>query len=74
MAIENNLISGPSGCSTNVETLKNIEDLREYILNRPLSNCNEINWQFLGISFAVYNSILQFILLVINSKLIFKND
>lgn len=75
VGIENHLIDGPSGCASNINNINNIENLKIYILKRPIVACDEINWTFLGISFAVYNSITQAILLIINSRFIFtKND
>ena len=44
------------------------------ILNAPIVNCNEVNWSVLGISITVYNAILQFVLLSINTIYLFKKN
>ena len=74
IGIENHLIGGPSSCSSDMGNISNIQDLKEYILNRPVIACDEINWTFLGVSFAIYNSILQMILLINNSRYILKKN
>ena len=76
VGIENNLIEGTSGCSNilleSENPSNNINVLKEYILNNPIATCDQTNWSFLGISFAIYNAILQVVLLIINSILILK--
>lgn len=72
VAIENNLISGPPGCAISLENFDSNLSLKEYIINRPIVSCNEVNWTFLGISFAIYNSLLQIALLIINSIFMLK--
>ena len=47
---------------------QNISELKESIMKMPLALCNEISWSFMGISFALYNSFIQLVLLIINSK------
>jgi len=72
VAIENNLISDIIGCSASIENIDNVSELKKSIINKPLVMCNDINWSFLGISFAIYNSLLQFGLLIINSIFLVK--
>ena len=74
VGIENNLISGPTGCSEDLKNIYNKEELKNFIFNKPIMSCNEVNWSFLGISVAIYNSLLQIVILTINSKLLFKKD
>ena len=74
VGIEKNFIEGPSGCTNSLKNIGNVGDLKEYILNKPIVSCNEINWTFLGVSFAIYNSLLQLLILIINSILIIKKN
>ena len=74
VGIENNFIEGPSGCTNSLKNIGNVGDLKEYILHKPIVSCNEINWAFIGISFAIYNSLLQFLLLITNSIFIIKKN
>ena len=72
VAIENNIISGLEGCSFIIENINDFADLKDYISKGPIVFCNEVNWSFLGISFALYNSVLQIVLLSINTVYLFK--
>tara|TARA_Y100000590_G_scaffold469701_1_gene659178 strand:+ start:5714 stop:6193 length:480 start_codon:yes stop_codon:yes gene_type:complete len=72
--IENSWLQGPSGCSSSIANMSGISELRQQILNAPIINCNEINWSVLGISITVYNAILQFVLLSINTIYLFKKN
>ena len=72
LGIENNIISGPQGCSATIENINSKEDLENFILNRPIVSCDEINWRFLGISIVIYNSLLQIVLLILNSIYLIK--
>lgn len=75
IGIENNLISGPKGCSAPIENIKDKESLKKFILNRPIASCNEINWKLLGISIVIYNALLQIVLFIFNSIYLIKaND
>ena len=67
LGIENHIISGPQGCSAAIENINSKEDLENFILNRPIASCNEINWKLLGISIVMYNSLLQIVLLIFNT-------
>ena len=72
LGIENHIISGPQGCSATIENINSKEDLENFILNRPIVSCDEINWRFLGISIVIYNSLLQIVLLILNSIYLIK--
>ena len=75
VGIENDLINGPRGCSSAIKDINNIIDLKKHILNTPIIACDQINWTFLSISFAIYNTLLQLLLITTNSIfLIKKND
>ena len=72
VGIEQNLLTGPSGCSGKLEGVNSVNDLKEQILNQAIINCNEISWSMLGISATTLNSLLLFLLLLFNTIFIFK--
>ena len=72
VGIENNLINGPVGCSSSIKDINNIIDLKKHIINTHIIACDQINWAFLGISFAIYNTLLQLALLAANSIFLIK--
>ena len=74
VGIENHLLTGPMGCSNIINNVNNIEELKTILTNKPIVFCDEVNWSFLGISFAIYNSLLQFLLLITNSMFIIKKN
>ena len=72
VGIEQNLLTGPSGCSGKLEEVNSVNDLKEQILNQAIINCNEISWSMLGISATIINSLLLFLLLLFNTIFISK--
>ena len=74
VGIENDLINGPVACSSTIKDINNIVDLKKHIINTPVITCDHINWAFLGISFAIYNTLLQLALLTANSIFIIKKN
>ena len=72
VGIEQNLLTGPSGCSGKLEGVNSVNDLKEQILNQAIINCNEISWSILGISATTLNSLLLFLLLLFNTIFISK--
>ena len=74
VGIENQILIGPSGCSNIIKNAESVNELRTIITNRPIVFCDEVNWSFLGISFAIYNSLLLFALLIFNSIFLFKKN
>lgn len=67
VGIEQNLLTGPSGCSKKLENVNSVGDLKEQILNQSIINCNEVSWSMLGLSAATLNSLLLLFLLLINT-------
>jgi len=74
VGIENHIFDGPVGCSSTFKDINNIVELKKHIISTTVIACDEINWTFLGVSFAIYNALLQLILLVTNSMFIIKNN
>tara|TARA_Y100000590_G_scaffold451220_1_gene592257 strand:+ start:634 stop:1137 length:504 start_codon:yes stop_codon:yes gene_type:complete len=64
--IEKNLWNASVSCETNLKSFSNIDNLKEYLLNKDYVSCSEISFKFLGISLAGYNIILSFLLLILS--------
>lgn len=58
--VERGLWDGPSTCTSGDVSGLTTEELMNQIMNAPLVRCDEIAWQFLGISMAGWNAILSF--------------
>ncbi len=56
---------GPSTCTSKDISGLSSEELLNQILAAPLVRCDEIAWQFLGLSMASWNAILSFVLMAI---------
>ena len=67
VGIENQLLSGPAGCSSGLNTTNNILSLKEQILAKPVINCEDIAWSILGLSAATINSLLLFLIFILNA-------
>ena len=72
VGIEQNLLTGPSGCSGKLREANSVSDLKEQILNQGVINCGEISWSMFGLSAATLNSLLLFMLLLFNTIFIIK--
>ena len=55
-----------SKCSNQSEKFNDIDELRNFLYEVPITKCNEILWDFLGISMAGYNMIFSFITFLIS--------
>lgn len=53
---------GPASCTSGGDLGGSAEDLLNQIMAAPLVRCDEIPWQFLGISMAGWNALLSFVL------------
>lgn len=53
---------GTEACGGSIDSNASITDLKASILSAPVSKCDEIPWDFLGLSMANYNTIFCFIL------------
>lgn len=53
---------GPSTCTSKDISGMSADELMNQILAAPLVRCDEIAWQFLGLSMASWNAILSFAL------------
>ena len=73
VGVENNLIEGPSGCSSGLSLTKNTADLKEQILSKQVVSCDEIIWSIFGLSAASINTLVLMFIFVINAIYIYKN-
>jgi disulfide bond formation protein DsbB len=67
VGIENQLLSGPAGCSSGLNMTNNVSNLKEQILTKPVINCEDIAWSIFGLSAATINSVLLFLIFILNA-------
>ena len=67
VGIENQLLSGPAGCSSGLNMTNNVSSLKEQILSKPVINCEDIAWSIFGLSAATINSLLLFLIFILNA-------
>ena len=72
VGVENNLLSGPSGCSAGLEITENTINLKEQILSKQVISCDEVIWSFFGISAASINTIVLLFIFIVNALYIYK--
>ncbi len=73
VGIENQLLPGPSGCSSKLSSTDNIFSLKEQILAKPVINCEDIAWSIFGLSAATINSVLLFLIFILNAIYLWNN-
>ena len=73
VGIENNLLPSPSSCSGGLEITNDTNSLKEQILSKAVINCEDIAWSIFGFSAATINSILFFLVFIINAIYILNN-
>ena len=67
VGIENQLLSGPAGCSSGLNMTNNVSSLKEQILSKPVINCEDIAWSIFGLSAATINSLLLILIFILNA-------
>ena len=72
VGVENNLLSGPSGCSAGLDVAENAANLKEQILSKQVVSCDEVIWSFFGISAASINTLVLLCIFIINAIYIYK--
>ncbi len=60
VGVEQGWLSGPSGCSNQLNSDSEISRVTTSLLEMPVVKCDEITWSLLGVSMAGWNSILSF--------------
>jgi disulfide bond formation protein DsbB len=56
---------GPTTCTSQSISGLSTDDLLEQIMNAPVVRCDEIAWDFLGLSMAAWNAIVSLALAVV---------
>ena len=67
VGIEKKILPGPSGCSEGLDITSDATKLKEQILSKAVINCEDVIWSIFGISAATINSILLFLIFIINA-------
>ena len=67
VGIENKILAGPSSCSGGLNISKNTSSLKEQIISKAVINCEEVAWSIFGLSAATMNSLLLFLIFIINA-------
>ena len=73
VGIENKFLPSPESCSTKLNITNNTSSLKEQILSKPVINCEEIVWSIFGLSAATINSILLFLIFILNAIYLWNN-
>ena len=66
VGIENKILAGPSSCSGGLNISTNTSSLKEQIISKAVINCEEVAWSIFGLSAATMNSLLLFLIFIIN--------
>ena len=67
VGIENKILAGPSSCSGGLNISTNTSSLKEQIISKAVINCEEVAWSIFGLSAATMNSLLLFLIFIINA-------
>ena len=73
VGVENQLLKGPSGCSTGLSISTDTNDLKNQILSKQIISCDEVIWSFFGISAATLNTLVLVFIFSINGLYIYNN-
>ena len=73
VGIENKILSGPSGCAGGLDLTDNTANLKEQILSKSIVSCEDVIWSIFGLSAATINSILLFLIFIVNAIYILNN-
>ena len=67
VGIEKKILAGPSSCSGGLNTASDTSSLKDQIISKAVINCEEVAWSIFGLSAATMNSLLLFLIFVINA-------
>ena len=67
VGIENKILAGPSSCSGGLNISTNTSSLKEQIISKAVISCEEVAWSIFGLSAATMNSILLFLIFILNA-------
>ena len=72
--VERGFVIFDSGCSSNVGSFENIDDLRAHLDLVPLTKCDEIVFSFFGFSLANINFIISLLFIFLNLYFTFNRN
>jgi len=73
VGIEQNILSGPASCSGDLSISESVENLKEQIIGKAVINCEDVVWDFFGISAATINTFLLLLIFILNAIYIKKH-
>ncbi len=65
IGVEQGWWEGPTTCTSGSIEGLSTDDLLNQIMGAPLIRCDEIAWQFMGLSMASWNAVISFGLMAI---------
>ena len=71
VGVENKLLSGPAGCSSELNITNSTLNLKEQIVSQPVVNCMDVAWSIFGLSAATINTIILILIFIINAIYLF---
>ena len=79
VGIEKSFFEFSSSCSSTGEQFSDIESLRNFLDEAPITKCNEVIWSYLGFSMAQYNSLFSLMnfaitMFILLNKKLWKKD
>lgn len=60
--VERGIFEGPTSCTSGAPGKMSSDQLFDQIMTAPLIRCDEVAWQFLGLSMASWNAVLSLVL------------
>ena len=72
VGVENKILKGPVGCSTNLSISSNTGELKEQIFNKQVISCDEVVWSLFGLSAASINTLVLLFIFIINAIYIYR--
>ena len=67
IGIEQKILPGLPECTTSIDHINSLTELKNKILNQTIIPCDEITWTILGLSAATINAFILLFLLIFNS-------
>ena len=73
VGVENKLLSGPAGCSSELNITNSTLNLKKQIVSQPVVNCMDVAWSIFGLSAATINTIILFLIFTLNAIYLLKH-
>ena len=72
VGVENKILKGPAGCSSNLSISSSTSELKEQIFNKQVISCDEVVWSLFGLSAASINTLVLLFIFIINAIYIYR--